>query len=148
MKSAATYILASLAPSTRTLYARAIVRLQLFALSLSHDRTWFPCSVSLICMFIAHFFDSALARATVATNLSGISFFHKLFRHPDHTNDFLVKRLGLEPKRSAHPTMIDYLSMFPCYTDCMTLFPISPVVPIRLPWCGQCFLRCFTPFCV
>ena len=61
---------------------------------------------------------------------------------------FLSNVLCLEPKRSAHPTMIDYLSLFPCYTDCMTLFPISPVVPIRLPWCGQCFLRCFTPFCV
>ena len=104
MKSAATYILASLTPSTRTLYARAIVRLQLFALSLSHDRTWFPCSVALICMFIAHLFDSALARATVATNLSGISFFHKLFRHPDPTNDFLVKRLvlGAQKERTSN----------------------------------------------
>ena len=100
--------MASLAPSSRTLYANSMGRLQQFALSVADVQTWFPASVSLICLFIAHLLDSGLAPATVWSTLSGIAFFHKLFRVADPTGDFLVKRLMLGASK-VHPSCEDRL---------------------------------------
>ena len=100
MNSAGGYILASLAPSTRLLYAKAMCRLQDFTCLLVHEYSSFPASVPLICIFIAHLFEAGLARATVLSILSGIAFFHKLFKFPDPTTDFLVKRMLLGAQKA------------------------------------------------
>ena len=91
--SAGHYVVASLAPSSRVLYAKSVMRLRRFALSLAAPQPWFPATVPLICIFIAHLFDSGLASATVYSSLSAISFFHKLFSLADPTTDFIVKRM-------------------------------------------------------
>ena len=96
MNSAGGYILASLAPSTRSLYAKAMCRLQDFTCLLVHEYSSFPASVPLICIFIAHLFEAKLATATVLSILSGIAFFHKPFKFPDSITDLLVKRLGAQ----------------------------------------------------
>ena len=100
MTSAGQYIAASLAPASRTLYAKSVLRLEQFALSLAIPRPWFPASVSLICIFVAQLFETGLAPATVYSSLSAISFFHKLFQFPDPTADFLVKRIMLGALKS------------------------------------------------
>ena len=100
VNSAGGYILASLAPSTRLLYAKAMCRLQDFTCLLVHEYSSFPASVPLICIFIAHLFEASLARATVLSILSGIAFFHKLFKFPDPTTDFLVKRMLLGAQKA------------------------------------------------
>ena len=93
MTSAGHYVVASLAPSSRVLYAKSVMRLRRFTLSLAAPQPWFPATVPLICIFIAHLFDSGLAPATVYSSLSAISFFHKLFSLADPTTDFIVKRM-------------------------------------------------------
>ena len=49
--SAGVYIAASLAPSSRALYAKSLLRLQQFALSSSTPHSWLPASIALICIF-------------------------------------------------------------------------------------------------
>ena len=88
--SAGHYVVASLAPSSRVLYAKSAMRLRRFALSLAAPQPWFPAAVPLICIFIAHLFYSGLA---VYSLLSAISFFHKFFSLPDPTTNFIVKRM-------------------------------------------------------
>ena len=122
MNTVGHYILASLAPSSRKLYAKSTLRLQEFAVSLAASVIWFPAPVSLICMFIVHLLGAGLSTSTVWSTLSAISFFHKLFRFPDPTADFLVRRI-----------MIGALKSHPSYD---TRVPIS--VPILHKLCDTC----------
>ena len=122
MNTVGHYILASLAPSSRKLYAKSTLRLQEFAVSLAASVIWFPAPVSLICMFIVHLLGAGLSTSTVWSTLSAISFFHKLFRFHDPTADFLVRRI-----------MIGALKSHSSYD---TRVPIS--VPILHKLCDTC----------
>ena len=120
MTSAAHYVVGSFAPSSPVLYAKSVMRLQRFALSLASPQSWFPASTLLICIFIAHLLDAGLAPATVYSSLSAISFFHKLFSFPDPTADFLVKRMmigGLRLNPSVDDRLLISLSMLHMLCD-------------------------------
>ena len=120
MTSAGHYVVASLAPSSRVLYAKSVMRLQRVALSLAAPQTWFPASALLICIFIAHLLDAGLAPATVYSTLSAVSFFHKLFSFPDPTTDFIVKRMmigGLKLNPSVDDRLPISLSMLHMLCD-------------------------------
>ncbi len=147
MTIAGSYIMASLAPSSRTLYANSMGRLQQFALSVADVQTWFPASVSLICLFIAHLLDSGLAPATVWSTLSGIAFFHKLFRVADPTGDFLVKRLMLGASK-VHPACDDIGCQLPSqfYMYCAIPPIISHEVLMQLVWFALCSFSCSMHF--
>ena len=108
VKGVGQYILASLAPSSRILYAKCAMRLRDFAVSLETPSIWFPAPVSLICTFIVHLLETGLAPSTILSTLSAISFFHKLFHFEDPTTDFLVKHIVLGAQKT-HPSSDDRL---------------------------------------
>ena len=108
VKGVGQYILASLATSSRILYAKSAMRLRDFAVSLETPSIWFPAPVSLICTFIVHLLETGLAPSTILSTLSAISFFHKLFHFEDPTTDFLVKRIVLGAQKT-HPSSDDRL---------------------------------------
>ena len=87
VKSVGQYILGSLAPSSRIIYAKSAMRLRDFAVSLETPSIWLPAPVSLICTFIVHLLETGFAHSTILSTLSVISFFHKLFHFEDPTTD-------------------------------------------------------------
>ena len=103
VKGVGQYILASLAPSSRILYAKSAMRLRDFAVSLETPIIWVPAPVSLICTFIVHLLETGLAPPTILSTLSAISFFHKLFHFEDPTTDLLVKRIVIGAQKT-HPS--------------------------------------------
>ena len=66
-----------------------------FAVTMFPGSSWFPTSVPLLCTFVAHLISTGLAPTSVTSRMSAIAFFHKLFRLPDPTGDFFVRRLLL-----------------------------------------------------
>jgi len=89
------FIAASLAPSTRRIYAQAVEQLRDFAVTMFPGSSWFPTSVPLLCTFVAHLLSTGLAPTSVTSRMSAIAFFHKLFHLHDPTGDFFVRRLLL-----------------------------------------------------
>ena len=88
------FIAASLAPSTRRIYAQAVVQLRDFAVTVFPGSSWFPTSVPLLCTFVAHLLSTGLAPTSVTSRMSAIACFHKLFHLPDPTGDFFVRRIS------------------------------------------------------
>jgi hypothetical protein len=84
---------AALAPSSRLVYSRAIKTYGKFVQSYFPSRPCFPASVNLIVQFIVHLLNLGRAASSIATNLSAISYIHKLASLPDPTQSFLIKKM-------------------------------------------------------
>ena len=65
----------------------------MFCTSQLHLPTCFPAEVSAVASFIASLFQSGYASASIATNLSAISYFHKIDGFVDPTAAFIIKKL-------------------------------------------------------
>ena len=85
-------LVSSLSPASRVSYLRSWTQLQHFCTT-NRLPFNFPCSLNVICNFIAHLFESSRAPSTIASHLSAISFVHKLANVPDPTQNFIVKKL-------------------------------------------------------
>ena len=53
----------------------------------------YPISVSIISQYVAHLFLKKLSPATIASNLSAISFKHKALQIPDPAESFIIKKI-------------------------------------------------------
>lgn len=80
---------ASLSPSAKVLYKNAWLRLLRFDPSISN----LPVANYTICNFIAFLFKTNFSSATIASNISAISFVHKILGTYDPTQSFLVRKL-------------------------------------------------------
>ena len=83
----------SLTEASRKFYGHAFHRFKEFVLSNLGDVNPFPAESSAVALFVTHMFQSGFAAATIASHLSAISFFHKLFGFPDPTDHFVVRKL-------------------------------------------------------
>ena len=90
-----------LAPATAKAYAAAMLKLQLFALSLQ-VLNWFPSSVYLLLAFIPHLVEQGLSAATIRSTFSAISFYHTFFLYPDPTRHIWLQK-ALQADAKARP---------------------------------------------
>ena len=90
---AATLFVASLAKGTRKMYAETLVKFKMFVNSHMHCNSWFPASVSSLSMYISFMINKGYAVSTVVSNISALSFFHKLLGCHDPTSSFVVKKI-------------------------------------------------------
>ena len=70
--------------------------------------TCFPAEISAVVSFIASLFQSGYASATIATNLSAISFVHKVNGFADPTSAVVIKKL-LHGASKLRPS-VDYMA--------------------------------------
>ena len=83
----------ALSDLTRRSYQASIDRFNTFCISQLQLVTCFPAEISAVVSFIASLFQSGYASATIATNLSAISFVHKVNGFADPTSAFVIKKL-------------------------------------------------------
>ena len=83
----------ALSDLTRRSYQASIDRFNTFCISQLQLVTCFPAEISAVVSFIASLFQSGYASATIATNLSAISFVHKVNGIGDPTSAFVIKKL-------------------------------------------------------
>jgi site-specific recombinase XerD len=88
------FIVASLAPGTRKIYAQAFLKLKVFALA-NFQGAWFPTPVATLATYVSHRLAQGKAVASVMSILSAVAFFHKLLGYTDPTAHFLLKRIIL-----------------------------------------------------
>ena len=89
----------SIAPNTRSVYDNALSAFEQFRNNYSLHVIW-PVPIQHVTLFIAHSFELGYSPSTIASYLSGISFYHKLHNYQDPTNAFVVKKLLEGFKRS------------------------------------------------
>lgn len=58
-----------------------------------HGQNLFPSSVDMVISFIVAQVNKGLSSATITTQLSAVSFVHKLANKPDPTSQFIIKKL-------------------------------------------------------
>ena len=124
-----TLIEASLAPTTRTAYARIHQQLALF-LRRPHNVPLFPVSVSELADFLGSRFEAGCTATTLSTAASAIAHGHRDVGLPDPTSAFQIKQLLAGARRLR--TSIDQrlaLSMQDVMNICGVIhsLPISPV---------------------
>jgi hypothetical protein len=85
---------ASLAPGTRKIYAKAFHKLKVFALA-NFQGAWFPTPVATLATYVSNILAQGKAVATVMSTLSAVAFFHKLLGYTDPSAHFLLKRIML-----------------------------------------------------
>ena len=83
----------ALSDLTRRSYQASIDRFITFCISQLQLLNCFPAEISAVVSFIASLFQSGYASATIATNLSAISFVHKINGFADPTASFVIKKL-------------------------------------------------------
>lgn len=90
---------ASVAPNTLSVYKNALTSFEDFRNHHTLGTIW-PIPVQHVTLFIAYLFELGYAPATVASYLSGISFYHKIQSYQDPTVAFVVRKLLEGFKRS------------------------------------------------
>jgi len=99
--AAATLIVQSLAPSSRTTYRRALLSFYNHCQPSPSSPSWpFPATISQVISFINHLVSSNYAPSTIATMVSPIAFANKLYHAPNPLNHFLIIKM-LEGSRKA-----------------------------------------------
>ncbi|XP_069140394.1 uncharacterized protein [Argopecten irradians] len=84
---------ASLAPSSRNIYDRALKYFQEFAVASQFDPFSQHLCPSHISLFVAHLYYHKFSPRTISTYLSAIAYVHKLLHRSDPTASFLVKKV-------------------------------------------------------
>ena len=106
-------LMGSLSESSKKFYVNAFHKFKHFVLSNLMGVNPFPAGSSAVALFITHMYQSGYAAATIASHLSAISFFHKLFGYHDPADQFIIRKLVASVHKS-NPT-VD--SRFPVSLD-------------------------------
>ena len=133
---------AALAPSTSILYHRAWTHFEAFSRSVHHQSPPFPSLPSTIALYVSSMvaLPEKAAPATIASNLSAISYYHKLAGMEDPTSHFLIRKILQGVSKSCPtadlrvpitPTILLALiqasaSFSPLYTSGTSQQPCSP----------------------
>ena len=83
---------ASLAPSSKAHYEQAWAKLVGFLQALGTTPV-LPVYVAMIMGFIAYLHNADNAPASIISNISAISYFHKIYGFPDPSRNFIVAKL-------------------------------------------------------
>ena len=93
VNTASELLLGSLSVATRRLNKQAMYKFHLFVVSNLRKETSFPAQNSSVILYISFMVNQGYAVSTISSNLSAISFFHKLLAFDDPTNHFIVKKI-------------------------------------------------------
>lgn len=99
VRGAATLIVAALAKSSRKIYVQALLSFQTFVSVHLMDMTWFPANVRSLSLYITYMLNKGYAVSTITSNISALSFFHKLTGCHDCTNNFVIRKILLGAKK-------------------------------------------------
>ena len=94
---------ASLAPATRVSYSKHLERLDSFMLVCHSEHLWpkRPLSAYVLSNFIAFLASKCYAPSTITSNVSAISYIHKLTGWEDPADSFLIKKMLVGAKKIA-----------------------------------------------
>ena len=84
---------ASLSPSTRKIYDKALSALETFTTTVTNLTYTLPCSVAHIALFVAYLHHNGFAPKTISTYLSAVAYAHKIRNFQDPTDGFLIRKL-------------------------------------------------------
>ncbi len=100
----------SLAQSTRNMYAKTIIHVKDYMISLPERKLNFPIPPKILSWYMCHLFQSGQSPATITSKMSAIAFWHLLLGFKDPINSFEVKRclMGmrkLKPPKKGRPPL-------------------------------------------
>ena len=84
---------AALAPSSKRTYTTAITSYRNFCNAQFPNIAAFPASAALLASYVAYLYADGYAPTTMLTHMSALSYMHKITGSPDHTQQFVVKKL-------------------------------------------------------
>ena len=93
MKTSTELLMGSLSLSTQRLYRKALTNFHTFNERKLHDANSFPANSGKIMLYIAEMVNQGFAPSTIASNLSAISFFHKMLSLEDPTSNFAIRKM-------------------------------------------------------
>ena len=70
-----------------------ITNFEQFGVKVLNSKLEYPISVCILSQYIAYLFSNKLSPATIATNLSAISFKHKALQLPDPSDSFIIRKV-------------------------------------------------------
>ncbi len=102
--------LASLAPSSLKAYNKVVVEFKEFVLGLDFRLFDFPVSPFVVAIFMSSLYRKGVASSTIASKLSALSFWHRMYYMDDPTSHFMVRRVlsgmrKLRPGGSLRPPL-------------------------------------------
>ncbi len=97
--------LASLAPSSLVAYDKVVVEFREFVLGLDFGLFNFPISPFVVAIYMSSLYRKGIASSTIATKLSALSFWHRMYYMEDPTSHFMVRRVlaGMRKSRPGGP---------------------------------------------
>ncbi len=125
-KTISKLIRGSLTESSHVIYDRTINQFISFCKSLDSNFIGLPASVDHVLHFLAETFDNNTKYSSMSSKLCIISYYHKLYKLPDPTTEFIVKRAMqgfrklAEMPKSKVPISIEMLEML--ISKCDMLF--------------------------
>ena len=93
VNTATDLLMSSLSRSTQRLYRKALQNFHSFNVMKLHDENSLPTKTQNIMLYIAEMVNQGYAPSTIASNLSAISFFHKMLSFHDPTSHFAIKKI-------------------------------------------------------
>ena len=123
VNSAVSLVLSSLSTASQKIYFATLVRFKIFLWEQLGLEQFLPASTSSIALFVSHLFQSGYSSSTIASQLSALSFFHKIFGFSDPSDQFIIRKMVLGVgKTSANtdsrvPISLDMLRKFIDSTD-------------------------------
>ena len=85
-------LLASVA-NTRVAYRSALLRFSNFVQQFFSSTSIFPSNTQVLATFIAFLYAQGYAPSTITDHITAVAFVHKLFRGPDPTERFIIRKL-------------------------------------------------------
>ncbi len=90
-------IFSSLAPAAQTSYSKVVNEFRNFVVSLDSGLNDFPVTLAHICLYMCHLYRLGRSPPTIATKVSALAFWHKVYDPTDH---FLVRRTLMGMKKA------------------------------------------------
>lgn len=114
---------AALTKSSHELYLRCLAKFREFITDTLGNPGWFPATSYQVALYAAHLFTMGYAASTITSNISVLTYYHKLYASQDPASSFLVKRmlLGVAKARPAGDKRM----------------PITRAILSRLVWATQ-----------
>ena len=103
MKTAQHLLQSSIAPSTVTNYQRTWTGFSQFVCHILKQSCSLPVSVAQVILYVANLAEQGARPTTVATQLSALSFIHKLRGLPDPTATFIVSKMVQGLRHTSKP---------------------------------------------
>lgn len=104
VNTSSSLLASALAPSTRYAYERTWTKFRQFAQSLNYSRP-FPATTATVALFIASLVSppSRVAPSSVASAISAIAYYHKIYSFEDPTSHFIIRKItqGLSKSHSS-----------------------------------------------